>query len=297
MSSKSKTIDQSAFLEHVLLALSLVLIYAAAQYAIKRINIEKTALISLRGTPCLNSVYKRASNNRGVPFAADAGIVVTALTATATIATILYATTTPALLANPLEPYITFAGSHTSWLNTIPRLLATFIASIIVGVLVHEFAHAVVAAREGFPVEQTGVVLLGGLIPIGAGVELPDKIVIDEMIPKRSVVRILSAGIFSNIALAAIAVIVLYSPITPDPSAVVGFYFTSGYSTPLADAAFWFFVANIHMALFNALPIPVTDGGHILHVLTRDIELEMLDLVPRTVALMFTTVFLYPHIS
>lgn len=291
-----KSIDQAVFLEHALLALFLVLIYAAAKYAIKRINIGNTSLVSLRGTPTLNTVYARVSNNSGVPVAADAGIAVTALTATATIATILYATTTPVLPANPLEPYITFAGSHTSWLDTIPRLLATFTASIIVGVLVHEFAHAVVAAREGFPVEQTGVVLLGGIIPIGAGVELPDEIVTDETIPKRSVVRILSAGIFANIVLTTIAVIVLYSPITPDPTAVVGFYFTSGYSTPLADTAFWFFVANIHMALFNALPIPVTDGGHILHVLTRDIELATLDLVPRTVALMFATVFLYPHI-
>jgi membrane-associated protease RseP (regulator of RpoE activity) len=77
---------------------------------------------------------------------------------------------------------------------------------IIVAVVIHEGTHGVIARSLKLPVKSTGVLFLL-IVPIGAFVELDDKMVLQRKF--RDSGRIMAGGPGSNIIVAAVALILL----------------------------------------------------------------------------------------
>lgn len=88
--------------------------------------------------------------------------------------------------------------------------------ALFVTLLVHEFAHGVLARVEGIKVKSMGLVFLAA--PIGAFVEPDDEELFGTAekpaIASRSArIRILSAGVISNFLVAAIAIALFFGPV------------------------------------------------------------------------------------
>lgn len=86
---------------------------------------------------------------------------------------------------------------------------------LAVAIVVHELAHGLVLAANGFPAKTAGIVLLG--VPLGAFVEPPDEFQGAE--PKVKV-KVFSAGPFANFATALLALLLLsYTMVDVSPVA------------------------------------------------------------------------------
>jgi len=180
-------------------------------------------------------------------------------------------------------------------MNAFMPLAATpyIVLALVVATVVHEGGHAVACRAADVRVEEWGLALLFGVLPL-AGYVLPG----DELdtASTRAQLRVYSIGVFHNLLVAAVAVAVLLAPLTATPRAAFMAYFgwaVVGGGPPtaatvaslgvLTNVAFWLALLNANFGLLNALPISALDGGRVLSlVLTHLDRTTALDLSPRT---------------
>jgi len=108
------------------------------------------------------------------------------------------------------------------------------IIALVVGIVLHELSHGVVARSQGIGVKSLGI--LWCVLPIGAFVEQDDK---DMMAaPRRKRDRVAAAGVLANFALAllffAVLSVVVAGSIAPNANGV-GVAYVQG-NTPAANA-------------------------------------------------------------
>lgn len=180
-------------------------------------------------------------------------------------------------------------------LNAFMPLASTpyIVLALVVATVVHEGGHAVACRAADVEVEEWGLALLLGVVPL-AGYVLPSEELDDA--PLRAQLRVFSIGVFHNLLVAAVALAVLLVPQVPGPRAVFVAYFgwaVVGGPPPtaatvaglgvVANTAFWLALLNANFGLLNALPISVLDGGRVLSLsLTHLDRTTGLTLTPRT---------------
>lgn len=148
------------------------------------------------------------------------------------------------------------------------------VSALVVATVVHEGGHAVACRAEDLSVEEWGVALLLGVIPL-AGYVLPGDELDNASIRAR--LRVYAIGVFHNLLVAALAAAVLLTPLTASPTDAFLAYFgwaAVGGSAPtaatvaslgvLTNLCFWFALLNVNFGLLNALPVSVLDGGRVL---------------------------------
>ncbi|WP_262174898.1 site-2 protease family protein [Haloarcula laminariae] len=148
------------------------------------------------------------------------------------------------------------------------------VLGLVVATVVHEGGHALACRAEGVPVEEWGVALLGGVVPL-AGYVLPDD-ALDEA-GARTRMRVFAVGVQHNLVVTVLAGAVLLSSLTASPAEAFLTYFgwaaTGGAAPtaaavaalgPLTNACFWLVLLNANVGLLNALPIGPLDGGRVL---------------------------------
>lgn len=161
-------------------------------------------------------------------------------------------------------------------LNDFMPLAATpyVVLGLLVATAVHEGGHAVACRAADVEVEEWGLALLFGVVPLAAYVLPGDGL---DGAPVRARLRVYSVGVFHNLLVAAVALAVLVAPGTASPRAAFVEYFgwaALGDAPPTAasvsrlgvvtNAAFWLALLNANFGLLNALPVSVLDGGRVL---------------------------------
>jgi len=148
------------------------------------------------------------------------------------------------------------------------------VLALVVATVVHEGGHALACRAEGVPVEEWGVALLFGVVPL-AGYVLPDDELDDA--GTRTRMRVFAVGVLHNLVVTVLAGAVLISSLTASPTEAFLTYFgwaaTGGQAPtaasvtalgPLTNACFWLVLLNANVGLLNALPIGPLDGGRVL---------------------------------
>lgn len=154
------------------------------------------------------------------------------------------------------------------------------VAGLVVATVVHEAGHAVVCRRANVDVEEWGLALLFGVLPLAAYV-LPDEEIDDA--PVRTKLRMYAVGVFHNLLVAAVAAGGLVSPLAVGPTEAYMTYFgwaLVGGTPPTAatvaslgavtNLCFWLALLNANFAVLNALPVSVFDGGRVLALTVRE---------------------------
>ncbi|MFX0125733.1 MAG: site-2 protease family protein [Candidatus Hodarchaeota archaeon] len=106
--------------------------------------------------------------------------------------------TSSAIAVTPVIPGITISFQS----------LPYFMVAIMIGAIVHEFAHGIAARVEEVDLKSTGIFIF--LVLFGAFVE-PDEKVFNQK-SRRSKVRIMAAGALANMATAGIFILILILP-------------------------------------------------------------------------------------
>ena len=173
-------------------------------------------------------------------------------------------------------------------IETIVHALATWIIPLVIAIVFHEVAHGRVASALGDPtardrnrlsfnpiehVDPVGTIL----VPLGLAIAhlpvfgwaKPVPVIASQLRnPRRDMVIVALAGPAMNLllALTAALALALFSMVgSGDPS--------SGVALLLAENLVNFIQINVFLAVFNLLPIPPFDGGHVVE-----------GLLPRTLA-------------
>lgn len=107
--------------------------------------------------------------------------------------------TTTAIAVTPVIPGITIS------FQTLPY----FFVAIMIGAIVHEFAHGISARVEEVDLKSTGIFIF--LVLFGAFVEPDEKVLAQKS--QRSKVRIMAAGALANMVVAIITLVILIIPI------------------------------------------------------------------------------------
>ena len=154
------------------------------------------------------------------------------------------------------------------------------VVGLVVATVVHEVGHAVACLRADVEVEEWGVALLLGVVPLAAYV-LPDEAIDDA--PVRDRLRMYAVGVFHNLLVAIAALAVLYSPLAASPGEAYLTYFgwalvggtpptaaTVGALGALTNCCFWLALLNANFAVLNALPVSAFDGGRALTLALRE---------------------------
>lgn len=168
--------------------------------------------------------------------------------------------------------------------------IATWLAPLIIAIVFHEVAHGLVARRLGDPtaerlgrltlnpikhVDPVGTVILPMILALSQapvfGWAKPVPVRSDRMRnPRRDMVLVALAGPGMNFLLAVLATLILAATVLLSAgggSALVGF---------IAGNALNFLLINIFLAVFNLIPLPPFDGGHVVE-----------GLLPRPLAIKF----------
>lgn len=145
-----------------------------------------------------------------------------------------------------------------------------FAISLFIAMIVHEGGHALAARRAGVNIEEWGIILFLGVIPIGAYV-LPDEVQLEEQ-STRQFSRVMSAGIMNNYALTLLTMAYfIFLPSTPGMLEVFAmhiqvlngateFFALSTFTT----LVYWVWFINFNLGIVNTLPIAILDGGRIV---------------------------------
>jgi Zn-dependent protease len=156
-------------------------------------------------------------------------------------------------------------------LGLSPQELLKIVPAILIGLTVHELAHAWVALRLGDDTPRLmgrltlnplkHVDLVGFIMLVVAGFGWAKPVMIDRSKlknPVRDDILIALAGPLSNLAFSLLLVVLLKGVV-----ALVPFGTRSLFQT--VTSAFLAFIAiNVSLGLFNLLPIPPLDGSHVL---------------------------------
>jgi Zn-dependent protease len=168
--------------------------------------------------------------------------------------------------------------------------IATWLVPLVIAIVFHEVAHGLVARRLGDPTaEQAGRLTLNPIRhidPFGT-VILPLILALSHAPmfgwakpvpvdfrrlrhPRRDMVLVALAGPGMNLLLALAGALALAATLTfaSDPNALA--------ATLIAGNALNFVLINIFLGVFNLLPLPPFDGGHVVE-----------GLLPRPLALQF----------
>ncbi len=149
--------------------------------------------------------------------------------------------------------------------------LLKIVPAILVGLTVHELAHAWVALKLGDDTARLmgrltlnplkHIDLLGFIMLLVAGFGWARPVMINRANLKRPVrddILIALAGPFSNLALSLLLVVLLKAVVV-----LVPFGSRSLFQT--VTSVFLAFIAiNVSLGLFNLLPIPPLDGSHVV---------------------------------
>jgi len=115
-------------------------------------------------------------------------------------------------------------------LNPYIPLLYGWIA-LVVGMVVHEGAHGVVARSLGLPVKNSGLILFLFVIPIGAFVDIDEGVL--KQARKSYSARVFAAGAGTNLVLAVLCLLILTSVVGSMSPVVNGAAITGvGQGTP-----------------------------------------------------------------
>jgi Zn-dependent protease len=168
--------------------------------------------------------------------------------------------------------------------DTEPVQLIARVAALLIGLTVHEFAHAWTAYRLGDPTAK----LMGRLTlnpishidPMGAmmmmlvGFGWAKPVPVDAYrVGYRGMLKVALAGPVSNIILAVFAALVLRAFVFV--GGTVGL-FAATLSDTLLTFLFIFINLNLMLAVFNMLPIPPLDGWKVmLGVVPADTAMDM----------------------
>lgn len=156
--------------------------------------------------------------------------------------------------------------------------IATWLVPLIIAIVFHEVAHGLVARRFGDPtaermgrltlnpikhVDPVGTLILPMLLAIAHapifGWAKPVPVRADRMRnPRRDMIIVALAGPGMNMLLAVVATAILAVGLAMgggDPMSPGGF---------IASNAINFLLINIFLAVFNLIPLPPFDGGHVV---------------------------------
>jgi Zn-dependent protease len=162
-------------------------------------------------------------------------------------------------------------GAGDEMLNLPLKDLLKVLPAVLIGLTIHELAHAFVALKLGDDTpRQLGRVtlnplkhidLVGFVLLVVAGFGWAKPVIINRnnlKHPFRDDILIALSGPISNLLLAALLVLVL--------KLVVSFVtFTSAAVFEIVISTILVFISlNVSLGLFNLLPIPPLDGSHIL---------------------------------
>ena len=143
-----------------------------------------------------------------------------------------------------LNPIV--GGHATSW--SILYAVGVSLAAVLTGFMLHEFAHKVVAQRNGawaeFRAYPLGLVMAILFSLMGFIFAAPGAVYIQGMISRKQNGLISIAGPLTNLALGLAFII---------PALLL-------QTGLLANALFWIGWINLLLAAFNLLPIPPLDG-------------------------------------
>ena len=141
-------------------------------------------------------------------------------------------------------------------------LAGIFIAVLTISILMHEYAHALVARRYSIHAERIDLYMLGGLVELSGG--------------WRNLKRdcaITAAGPLSNLVLGLIAcaVLVLLPVHAPDMINIGGKIVATPYAQPsmLERALRMIAYINLALCVVNLLPAFPLDGGRIVYLLVE----------------------------
>jgi Zn-dependent protease len=178
------------------------------------------------------------------------------------------------------------------------------IFAIIVGLTVHEWAHALTALKLGDPTpRKTGRLTLNPLKhidPIGfillivAGFGWAKPVQIDHaylQYPKRDDILISLAGPLSNLALAFIvtALFKLTLLIMPFASETI--------LQEIIITFTWFIYINLGLFIFNMIPLPPLDGSHVLLNLFPEKYQKMVYSYFRYSSLLFFGIIIFENVT
>jgi Zn-dependent protease len=156
--------------------------------------------------------------------------------------------------------------------------IATWLVPLIIAIVFHEVAHGLVARRLGDPtaermgrltlnpvkhVDPFGTIILPVILAISHapifGWAKPVPVRSDRMgNPRRDMILVALAGPGMNLLLAVLATLVLAVTLAmgePQPMSAGAF---------IAANAVNFLLINIFLAVFNLIPLPPFDGGHVV---------------------------------
>ena len=161
--------------------------------------------------------------------------------------------------------------------NTLFQI-ATWLIPLIIAIVFHEVSHGLVARRLGDPtaeergrltfnpikhVDPVGTVILPLLLAISHapifGWAKPVPVNYRRLRnPRRDMVLVALAGPGMNLLLAVVGAIILAATLalSRDPDGIT--------TTLIAGNAMNFVLINLFLAVFNLLPVPPFDGGHVV---------------------------------
>lgn len=132
------------------------------------------------------------------------------------------------------------APGYGGWAYGLAGVLTS--TSFLAAVLAHELGHAVMARREGLPVEGITLWLLGGVTRLGGEAPTP-----------AGELRITGIGPLISLVLGLLLLGLSWA------------LHLAGWSQLTAAALSWLGAINVLLALFNVLPGAPLDGGRLLH--------------------------------
>ena len=156
--------------------------------------------------------------------------------------------------------------------------IATWLVPLVIAIVFHEVAHGLVARRFGDPtaermgrltlnpikhVDPVGTLILPMLLAVANapifGWAKPVPVRADRMRnPRRDMIIVALAGPGMNLLLAVVATAILAAGLAlggGDPLSPGGF---------IASNAINFLLINLFLAVFNLIPLPPFDGGHVV---------------------------------
>ena len=190
--------------------------------------------------------------------------------------------------------------------------IATWLVPLVIAIVFHEVAHGLVARRFGDPtaanmgrltlnpmkhVDPVGTLVLPMVLAIAQapifGWAKPVPVRADRMRhPRLHMVIVALAGPGMNFLLAIVATALLALGLSlggGDPMTVGGF---------IASNALNFLLINIFLAVFNLIPLPPFDGGHVVEgLLPRRIAARFHALGRYSLIILFALLLFLPMIS
>jgi Zn-dependent protease len=189
--------------------------------------------------------------------------------------------------------------------------IATWLIPLVIAIVFHEVAHGLVARRFGDPtaermgrltlnpvkhVDPVGTIILPMILAIAHapifGWAKPVPVRADRMRnPRRDMMIVALAGPGMNLLLAVVATAILALGLWlggGDPMTFGGF---------IASNALNFLLINIFLAVFNLIPLPPFDGGHVVEgLLPRPLAVRFHALGRFSLPILFALLLIIPAI-